>query len=106
MAISNCENCRLLLLCHTQKKKIKVKYNDQTIEQVHQAKLLDIHIDSNLIQKDKYNYICKEISEKILVLKYIRDYMKFDILRMFLILLYYPTWTMHLYSLGQMSRYG
>ncbi len=35
---------------------IKVKYNDQTIEQVHSAKLLGIHIDSNLTHEE-YNSI-------------------------------------------------
>ncbi len=29
-----------------------------------------------------YNYICKKISQKIRVLKYVRDYVKFDILKM------------------------
>ncbi len=41
-----------------------------------------IHHDSNLIWEELYNYICKKISEKIGVLKYIRDYMTFDILKL------------------------
>ncbi len=68
--------------CFTQKTKIKVKYNDQTIVQVHLDQLLDVHIDSNLIWEEQYNYICKKRSQKIQVLKYIRDYLKFDILKM------------------------
>ncbi len=32
--------------------------------------------------EEYYNYICKKISQKIGVLKYIRDYVKFDILEM------------------------
>ncbi len=61
---------------------ITVKVNGQIIEQVHSAKLLDIHINSNLTWKEHYNYICKKISQKIGVLKYVRDYVKFDILKM------------------------
>ncbi len=59
---------------------ITVKYNDQIIEQVHSAKLLGIHIDSNLTWEERYNYISKKISQKLGLLKYIRDYVKFDIL--------------------------
>ncbi len=46
------------------------------------AKLLGIHIDSNLTWKDQYNYICKKISQKIGILKRIRDYVKIYILKM------------------------
>ncbi len=66
----------------TKNTKITIKFNDQIIEQVHSAKLLGIHIFSNLIWEERYNYICKNISQKIGVLKYIRDYVKFDILKM------------------------
>ncbi len=38
----------LLSLCHKKHINIKVNYNDRTIEQVHSAKLLGRHIDSNL----------------------------------------------------------
>ncbi len=31
--------------------------------------------------EEHYNYICKKISQKIGVLKYVRDYVKFDILK-------------------------
>ncbi len=64
------------------KTKIPVKFNGQIIEQVHSAKLLDIHIDSNLTWEEHYNNISKNISQKIEVLKYVRDYVKFDILKM------------------------
>ncbi len=37
--------------------KITVKSNVQIIEQVHPAKLLGIHIDSNLTWEEHYNYI-------------------------------------------------
>ncbi len=68
--------------CVTKNTKITVKFNDQIIELVHSAKLLGIHIDSNLTWEEHYNYICKKISENLGVLKYIRDYIKFDILKM------------------------
>ncbi len=60
--------------CVTKNTNITVKYNEQIIEQVHSAKLLGIHIDSNLTWDEYYNYICKTISLKIGVLKYIRLY--------------------------------
>ncbi len=34
------------------------------LEQVGSAKLLGIHIDSNLTWQDQYNYICKKISQR------------------------------------------
>ncbi len=66
----------------TKNAKITVKFKGQIIEQVHSAKLLGIHIDSNLTWEEHYNCICKKISQKIGVLKYARDYVKFDILKM------------------------
>ncbi len=66
----------------TKNTNIIVKYNDLIIEQVHSAKLFDIHIDSNFTCEEQYNYICKKISQRIWVLKYIRDYAKFDIPKM------------------------
>ncbi len=65
----------------TKNTKITVKCNDQIIEQVYSAILLGIHIDSNLTCDEPYNYICKKISQKIGILKYIGDYVKFDILK-------------------------
>ncbi len=84
---------------------ITVKYNDQIIKQVHSAKLLSIHIDSNLTWEEHYNYICKKISQKIGVLKYIRDYAKFDILKMVHISIKLPLIGICIYSLWQMSQY-
>ncbi len=49
----------------TKNTKITVKCNDQLIEQVHSAKLLGIHIDSNHTWEEHYNCICKKISQKI-----------------------------------------
>ncbi len=66
----------------TNNTKITVKFNGQIIEQVHSSKLLGKHIDSNRIWEEHYNYICKKISQKKEVLKYVRDYVKFDILKM------------------------
>ncbi len=68
--------------CVTKNTKITVTFNGQMIEQLHSAKLLGIHIDSNLTWEEHYNYICKNISQKIGVLKYVRDYVKFDIIKM------------------------
>ncbi len=42
----------------TKNTKITVKFNDKIIEQVHSAKLLGIHIYSNLKMEEHYNYIC------------------------------------------------
>ncbi len=68
--------------CVTKNTQITVKFNDQIIEQILSAKLWGIHIDSNLTWEEHYNYICKKISQKIGVLKYVRDYVKYDILQM------------------------
>ncbi len=70
------------IIVSPQNTKITVKFNGQIIEQLHSAKLLGIHIDSNLTWEEHYNYICKKISQKIGELKYFRDYVKFDILKM------------------------
>ncbi len=43
---------------------VTVKYENQILEQLSSAKLLGIHIDTNLTWQDKYNYICKKISQK------------------------------------------
>ncbi len=51
--------------CVTKDTNITVKYNDQIIEQEYSAKLLGIHINSNLICEEHYIYICKKISQKI-----------------------------------------
>ncbi len=48
----------------TKNTKITVTFNGQIIEQVYSAKLLGIHIDSNLAWEEHYNYICKKISLK------------------------------------------
>ncbi len=66
----------------TKNTNVTVKYENQILEQVSSAKLLGIHIDSNLTWQDQYNYICKKISQKIGVLKRIRDYVNIDILKM------------------------
>ncbi len=68
--------------CVTKNTKITVQFIGQIIEQVHSSKLLGIYIDSNLTWEEQYNYICMKISQKIGVLKYVRDYVKFDILKM------------------------
>ncbi len=66
----------------TKNTKINVMYENNTLEQVHSAKLLGVIIDSNLSWQDHYNYVCKKISQKIGVLKRIRDYVTFDVLQM------------------------
>ncbi len=48
---------------------VTVKYENQMLEQISSAKLLRIHIDSNLTWQDQYNYICKTISQNIAILK-------------------------------------
>jgi hypothetical protein len=53
----------------TKNTKVTVKCENRTLDQVSRAKLLGIHIDSNLTWQDHYNYICKKISQKIGVLK-------------------------------------
>ncbi len=60
----------------TKNTNVTVKYENQMLEQVRNAKLLGIYIYSNLIWQDQYNYICKKISQKNGVSKRIRDYMK------------------------------
>ncbi len=43
---------------------VTVKYENQILEQVSSAKLLGIHIDSNLTWQDEYNYIYVKRSYK------------------------------------------
>ncbi len=58
---------------------VTVKYENQILEQVSSHKLLGIHIDSNFTLQDKYNYICKKISQNIGFLNQIRNYVNIDI---------------------------
>ncbi len=53
----------------TKNTNVTVKYENQILEQVSNAKLLGIHIDSNLTWQDQYNYICKKLSQKNGILK-------------------------------------
>ncbi len=48
----------------TKKTKITVKYKDQIMEQVHSAKLLGTHIDSNLPWKEHYKYYVRKYHRK------------------------------------------
>jgi hypothetical protein len=66
----------------TKETKITIIYEGHTLKQVHSTKLLGIFIDSNLTWEDHYNYVCKKISQKIGLLKRIRDYMDTKTLKM------------------------
>ncbi len=48
----------------TKNTKITVKFNGQIIDQVHSAKLLGIHIDSNLTWEEHYNLCIRKYHRK------------------------------------------
>ena len=57
----------------TKNTKCAIEYNGQVLEQVHSAKLLGIFIDSNMTWQGHYDYICKKMSQKIGVIKKLRN---------------------------------
>jgi hypothetical protein len=62
--------------CNT---KLQVQYNGKVVEQVSEAKVLGVRIDSNLSWAPQHDSVCKKVSQRIGILRRIRSLVSQDV---------------------------